>query len=80
MTHPPGFSQAGFATTARREKFLTRMEAVMPWAKLLAVIGPFYPKGQRGRPPVGLEGMLRACFLQQWHGLADEALEDALYS
>jgi IS5 family transposase len=82
MTHQPSFCQAEFATkkkTARREKFLTRMEAVIPWAKLLAVIEPFYPKGQRGRPPIGLERMLRVYFLQQWYGLADEALEDALY-
>jgi IS5 family transposase len=55
------------------------MEGVIPWAKLLAVIEPFYPKGERGRPPVGLERMLRVYFLQQWYGLADEALEDALY-
>jgi len=40
---------------------------------------PHYPKGERGRPPVGLERMLRVYFLQQWYALADEALEDALY-
>ncbi len=40
---------------------------------------PLYPKGERGRPPIGLERMLRIYFVQQWHGLADEALEDALY-
>ena len=40
---------------------------------------PFYPKGERGRPPIGLERMLRVYFLQQWYALADEALEDALY-
>ncbi len=82
MTHQPSFSQAEFATkkkTTRREKFLARMEALIPWTKLLAVIEPFYPKGERGRPPVGLERMLRVYFLQQWYGLADEALEDALY-
>jgi IS5 family transposase len=82
MTHQPSFSQAEFADKkkiTRREKFLTRMEGVIPWAKLLAVIEPFYPKGERGRPPVGLERMLRVYFLQQWYGLADEALEDALY-
>jgi len=82
MTHQPSFSQAEIATkkkTTRREKFLTRMEAVIPWAKLLAVIEPFYPKGERGRRPIGLERMLRVYFLQQWYGLADEALEDALY-
>jgi transposase, IS5 family len=82
MTHQPSFSQAEFADKkkiTRREKFLARMEAVIPWAKLLAVLEPFYPKGERGRPPVGLERMLRVYFLQQWYGLADEALEDALY-
>ncbi len=82
MTHQPSFSQAEFATKkkiTRREKFLARMETLLPWAQLLAVIEPFYPKGERGRPPVGLERMLRVYFLQQWDGLADEALEDALY-
>ena len=40
---------------------------------------PLYPKGERGRKPIALELMLRIYFLQQWYGLADEALEDALY-
>jgi len=82
MTHQTSFSQAEFAAkkkTTRREKFLARMEEVIPWAKLLAVIEPHYPKGERGRPPIGLERMLRVYFLQQWYALADEALEDALY-
>jgi IS5 family transposase len=81
-THQPSFSQAEFADKkkiTRREKFLAGMEAVIPWGKLLAVIEPFNPKGERGRPPVGLERMLRVYFLEQWYGLADEALEDALY-
>lgn len=47
----------------RREQFLTRLEEVMPWARLLAVIAPYYPKGERGRRPVGLERMLRVYFL-----------------
>jgi IS5 family transposase len=82
VTHQTSFSQAEFADkkkTTRREKFLTRMEEIIPWASLLAVIEPFYPKGERGRPPIGLERMLRMYFLQQWYGLADEALEDAIY-
>ena len=40
---------------------------------------PLYPKGERGRPPIGLERMLRVYFVQQWYGLADEAVEDAFY-
>jgi len=82
MTHQTSFSQAEFADKkkiTRREKFLARMEEIIPWAALLAVLEPFYPKGERGRPPIGLERMLRVYFLQQWYGLADEAIEDAIY-
>ncbi len=69
MPHPPSFSQAEFADKkklTRREKFLARREARIPGAKLLAVIAPFDPKGERGRPPVGLERRRRVDFLQQW--------------
>jgi len=45
----------------------------------VAEIEPFYPKAGNGRPPVGLERMLRMYFLQQWFNLADPAVEDALY-
>ena len=82
MTNQTTFAHAEFAAkkrSTRRERFLARMEAVIPWAQLLAVIAPHYPKGGRGRPPIGLERMLRVYFLQQWYALADEALEDALY-
>lgn len=64
----------------RREIFLAQMEKVIPWARLMEVIEPHYPKsGKRGRPPIGLERMLRMYFVQQWYGLADEAVEDAVY-
>ena len=76
------FSQAEYAAKkkqTRRDKFLAEMEQVVPWARLVDRLRPLYPKGERGRPPIGLERMLRIYFLQQWYGLADEALEDALY-
>src|SRR5215204_6551015 len=82
MTHQTTFVHAEFTAkkkSTRREQFLARMEEVIPWMQLLAVIAPHYPKGERGRPPIGLERMLRIYFLQQWYALADEALEDALY-
>ncbi len=63
----------------RRDKFLAEMEEVVPWARLVQRLEPFYPKGERGRPPIGLERMLRVYFVQQWYGLADEAVEDAFY-
>jgi IS5 family transposase len=69
---------AGKKKVTRREKFLGEMERVVPWKRLVALIQPHYPTGRRGRPPVGLERMLRIYFLQQWYTLADEALEDAL--
>ena len=64
----------------RREKFLADMERVVPWARLIAVIEPLYPtSGRVGRQSIGVPRMLRMYCLQQWYGLADEALEDALY-
>src|SRR4249919_3329433 len=82
MQRQGSFSQAecaGKKKQTRCDKFLAEMEQVVPWARLVTRLRPFYPKGERGRPPVGLERMLRIYFLQQWYGLADEALEDALY-
>src|SRR5580704_14509995 len=69
----------GKKKVTRREKFLAEMERIVPWARLVAVVAPHYPSGRRGRPPIGIERMLRVYFLQQWYGLADEALEDAIY-
>jgi IS5 family transposase len=64
----------------RRERFLAEMEVVVPWARLQAVIEPLYPSaGRVGRQPIGVPKMLRMYCLQQWFGLSDEALEDAIY-
>ena len=42
------------------------MELVVPWTRLMEVIGPHDPKsGKRGRPPIDLERILHMCFLQQ---------------
>ena len=71
------WAQKGKVT--RRERFLAEMDAVIPWARLLAVIAPHYPKAGNGRQPIGLERMLRIYFLQQWFNLSDPAAEDALY-
>ena len=68
-----------YAKTTRRAAFLAEMERVVPWAALCALIEPFYPKPGKGRPPVGVERMLRIYFLQQWFNLSDPAVEEALY-
>jgi len=52
---------------------------VIPWARLVALIEPHYPKAGRGRHPHDLERMLRIYFLQQWFDLSDPAAEDAIY-
>jgi len=54
------------------------MEQLIPWAELQGGIEPHYPKGEHGRPPVGLSIMLRVYFLQQWFNLSDPGAEEAL--
>ena len=68
-----------YAKTTRRGAFLAEMERVVPWSALCALIEPFYPKPGNGRPPVGVERVLRLYFLQQWFNLSDPAVEEALY-
>jgi len=68
-----------YTKKTRRASFLEEMEQVVPWAKLCALIEPHYPKLGNGRPPVGVERMLRIYFLQQWFNLSDPAVEEALY-
>jgi len=71
------WTQKGKVT--RRERFLAEMDAVIPWAALLRLIEPYYPKAGNGRQPLGLERMLRIYFVQQWFNLSDPQAEDALY-
>ena len=68
-----------YTKKTRRETFLEEMEQVVPWRELCALIEPHYPKAGNGRPPVGVERMLRMYFLQQWFNLSDPAVEEALY-
>ena len=68
-----------YTKKTKRALFLEEMEQVVPWQKLCALIEPHYPKAGNGRPPVGVERMLRIYFLQQWFNLSDPAVEEALY-
>jgi len=72
-----GFERYG--KTTRRAAFLAEMDRVVPWGALCALIEPVYPKAGNGRPPIGLERMLRIYFLQNWFNLSDPAVEEALY-
>ena len=71
------WTQKGKVT--RRERFLTEMDAVIPWRGLLKLIEPHYHAGKTGRQPHDLERMLRIYFMQQWFNLSDPQAEDAIY-
>ena len=63
----------------KREEFLEIMDEIIPWEEWVCVIEPYYPRGKRGRPPMGIEKMLRMYLLQIWFNLSDPATEDAIY-
>lgn len=63
----------------KRDEFLEIMEEIIPWEEWVAYVEPYYPKGKRGRPPIGIEKMLRMYLLQIWFNLSDEGIEDAIY-
>jgi len=83
MPKQSGFADFEYAQKkrlTRREKFLNEMEPVIPWAKLIALIEPHYPKsGMQGRQPKGLEIMFRIHCMQNWFSYSDRQMEDALY-
>ena len=63
----------------RREEFLETMDEIIPWGEWIGIIAPYYPNSKRGRPPMGIERMLRMYLLQIWFNLSDPATEDAIY-
>ncbi len=63
----------------RKRQFLEQMDQVVPWAELVELIARYYPEGRTGRPPFGLQTMLRTHFLQQWFSLSDPAMEEAFF-
>ena len=76
------FSSLGFERhhkQTRRERFLAELEIMVPRYALSALIEPHYPSGERGRPPIGIERMLRIYFLQHWFNMSDPQAEDSLY-
>lgn len=81
--HQQTFAEASFEQdrkSTRRERFLDEMNRVVPWAELVAVIEPVYPKADGpGRPPVGIDRMLRLHCLHQGFNLSDPAVEEAVY-
>lgn len=68
-----GFMRPGLGVNATLEK----IDELVKWyrfEKLLARVRP----GDSGRPPYPALGMFKALLLQQWYGLSDPGLEEAL--
>jgi len=64
----------------RKREFLDQMDKVVPWAELVELVAPHCPqRGRRGRQPYEVGVLLRIHFLQQWFGLSDPAMEEALH-
>ena len=63
----------------RKRECLEEMQFVVPWTELIALIEAHYPEARTGRPPMGIDVMLCIRFLQQWFGLSDPAMEEALH-
>ncbi len=64
--HQLSFEDTTYLNRPRKtwmQKLLERRDAVLPWKKFVSEIAPFYPKAERGRPPIPLETMLRVYFL-----------------
>ncbi len=69
---------SGRKRKTKREYFLDIMEDMIPWSEWMELIKPLYFKGNRGRPPRGIEIMLRMYLLQCWFNLSDEGVEGAI--
>ena len=63
----------------RREKFLGRMERLIPWEQIEALIRPVYPKAGRGRLLYPLSMVLRIHYVQLFYNLSDPGMEDLFY-
>ena len=71
------FEYSNRKSKTKREELLEIMDEIIPWGGWVGIIMPFYPSGKRGRPPKGIELMLRMYLL--WFNLSDEGTEDATY-
>ena len=80
--HQPTFARAEFEQdgyTTRRQKFLERLDGLVPWERFEAAIAPHYPKPGRGRRPYPLSVMLRIHIVQLCYNLSDPGTEDLLH-
>ncbi len=82
MSHQLTFAESDFngkCSKTCKEIFLARMDALLPWAMVLEVIKPIYPKAGNGRRPDPLDTVLRIHCMLQWYSLSAGSMEEALY-
>ncbi|MDE0291913.1 MAG: transposase [Candidatus Dadabacteria bacterium] len=82
MPNKPSFSDLAYKNKkkiTRKQRFLEKMDEILPWEPLLEPILSGYPKSRRGRRPFSPRIMLRIYLMQQWYGLSDPAMEESLY-
>lgn len=82
MPNKPSFSDLAYKNkkkVTRKQRFLEKMDEILPWEPLLEPILSKYPKSRKGRRPVPAKVMLRIYLMQQWYGLSDPAMEESLY-
>lgn len=82
MTNKPSFSDLAYKNkkkVTRKQRFLEKMDGILPWKLLLEPILSKYPKSGKGRRPIPARVMLRIYLMQQWYGLSDPAMEESLY-
>ena len=63
----------------QKEKFLEKMENIIPFDKWCEIIRPYYYKNGNGRQPIELTVMLKMYLVSLWYNLSDEAAEDLIY-
>jgi|SRR5664279_2513881 len=69
----------GLKLSTRKTRKRECLEHMVPWSALVQIVAPHYPKARTGRPPFDIETMQRIHYLQQWFGLSDPAMEEALH-
>ena len=57
----------------KKKEFLTKIDRIIPWGEWIALIQPYYYKGERGNKPYDLERMLRIYLVQNLYNLSDMA-------
>jgi len=77
MAAGQGSGHEHYRKPTRRDEFLKTRQAIVPWAELCELVEPHYPKAGNGRPPIGLERMLRVHFIQDWHSSPSESRPSA---